>query len=467
MSLTRRIRNAYAALTGRSYEAAGGGRRFRGFVEQPSALRAAHEARGPILRRARSLYVNNALARSGVDAWTSAIVGSGIKLQSTLMAPDLREKISLAFERWTDFADADENTDFYGLQALVTTLLVRDGEAFVAFVNGPEGRLRLRVLDADQIDASVTKNIGEGGRIVQGVEFRADGSLAAYHLRRDNPGLPLAVSIETVRIPADQVLHIFRRDTAGQVRGVSWLSPCLLKLYDNDATIDAMQMNLKTSSLVVGVITDPNGNAAQNFGAEVDGDGSASRGMEPGELIVSTDGTRVDFNNPPSIGQEVNDFLRLVRQEISAALGIPSFALTGDMSEANFSSMRVGLIEWQRRAEAYQHSIISFQLLRPVWRRWLAMEVVAGRMQIPGFLRDPESSLGVRAIPPRARWVDPLKDAKAEILAIDAGLMSRREAVASRGYDIEALDREIAEDDRRAQRLGIDPNVTTPKGAAA
>lgn len=60
-----------------------------------------------------------------------------------------------------------------------------------------------------------------------------------------------------------------------------------------------------------------------------------------------------------------------------------------------------------------------------------------------------------------------LKDAKAEILAIDAGLMSRREAVASRGYDIEALDREIAEDERRAQHLGIDPSIKPSKGAAA
>ena len=44
---------------------------------------------------------------------------------------------------------------------------------------------------------------------------------------------------------------------------------------------------------------------------------------------------------------------------------------------------------------------------------------------------------------------------EAELDAISGGLTSRREAVASRGVDIEALDDEIAADNARAKTLGL------------
>ena len=58
-------------------------------------------------------------------------------------------------------------------------------------------------------------------------------------------------------------------------------------------------------------------------------------------------------------------------------------------------------------------------------------------------------------MPPRNDWVDPQKDVAAEVAAINAGLMSRRQAVAARGYDLEALDAEIAADNARAASLGL------------
>lgn len=66
---------------------------------------------------------------------------------------------------------------------------------------------------------------------------------------------------------------------------------------------------------------------------------------------------------------------------------------------------------------------------------------------------------------------------QAELDAIAGGLMSRREAVTSRGVDIEALDAEIAADNARAGSLGLvftnpnrpnqmEPGNADPKPAA-
>ena len=59
-------------------------------------------------------------------------------------------------------------------------------------------------------------------------------------------------------------------------------------------------------------------------------------------------------------------------------------------------------------------------------------------------------------LPTKWDWVDPLKDANAEIAQIEAGLKSRTQAIAERGYDAEQVDREIAAERDRERALGLD-----------
>ena len=59
-------------------------------------------------------------------------------------------------------------------------------------------------------------------------------------------------------------------------------------------------------------------------------------------------------------------------------------------------------------------------------------------------------------LPTKWDWVDPMKDASAEILQIEAGLKSRTQAISERGYDAEQVDREIAAERKRERALGLD-----------
>jgi capsid protein len=63
--------------------------------------------------------------------------------------------------------------------------------------------------------------------------------------------------------------------------------------------------------------------------------------------------------------------------------------------------------------------------------------------------------VAVKWIPPKWDWVDPLKDRKAEIEAVEAGLKSRSDVIESEGYDAEEVDRRIAADHAREQELGL------------
>ena len=68
---------------------------------------------------------------------------------------------------------------------------------------------------------------------------------------------------------------------------------------------------------------------------------------------------------------------------------------------------------------------------------------------------NPAVARPVQWIPPRWDWVDPLKDIQAQVLAMEAGITSRRKVVEATGYDIEEVDRENAADAARATGLGL------------
>lgn len=460
------FKRMFRAIETRSfgYDGAAGGRRWRGTSDMPVILSAMHQARGPLARRARYLAANNALAASGVEAWVSALIGTGIKPQSSHVNQPVRQALNLAFENWTDDADADGLTDFYGLQAIMVRRMVVDGEAFALLVN-TAGDLRVRLIDAEQVDASLTRDLTGGGRIVQGVEFDAKANRVAYHILPERPGMPFShLGLTATRVPADQVIHLFRPEAPGQVRGVSWFAPVMLRLADLDSWRDAQLVRQKVAAMLTAFVTTMDGTAAPFDGAP-DPRGNLVGGLEPGTIKFLDPQQDVRFSTPAGIGEEVIDFAKITEREIAAGLGVPAAVLTGDLSDVNYSSIRAGLVEWRRRVEALQHNVIAFQVLRPIWRRWAATEVLSGR--VSGVVA---AAMPVKFITPKQAWVDPAKDVQAELDAIDGGLMSRREAVTSRGVDIEALDAEIAADNQRAAALGLtftNPNRKEPVNADA
>jgi lambda family phage portal protein len=142
--------------------------------------------------------------------------------------------------------------------------------------------------------------------------------------------------------------------------------------------------------------------------------------------------------------------------QISAALGIPYPYLANDMVKGNFSNSRLALIEFRRRVSAWQHSVMVYQLCRPVYARWMDAAVLSGGLTLPDYEANRVRLLTADWLPTKWDWVDPLKDANAEIAQIEAGLKSRTQAIAERGYDAEQVDREIAAERERERLLGLD-----------
>jgi lambda family phage portal protein len=261
------------------------------------------------------------------------------------------------------------------------------------------------------------------------------------------------MTLDTARVPAEDMAHLFNPIAPGQLRGITWLAPVLLRVHELDQYEDAALVKAKVAALFTGFIRDPDGTVAGlNNGSAVNG--VLQVGMEPGSLIPLPPGADIQFSDPADPG-DYSAYTRNHIRAIASGLGLPYELVSGDLEGVTYSSIRAGLVEFRRRIEQLQHTVVVFQLCRPVWERFVRLAVLMGHLPARDFDRDPAPYLACDWLPPRFDWVDPLKDARAEIEQIEAGLKSRSQSIAERGYDAEQVDAQIAADRAREARLGL------------
>lgn len=429
-----RVANAILPQAIRRFDAAGGGRRFGNTANFSNYRNETFVASSQIRPRARNLAVNNPWAANGIDNLVTALVGTGITPVAKIIDKQARRAANATFKKWAKTCDAEGLTDFYGLQARAALSLVIDGEAFVYLKETSNG-LKLQIIPPEQIGnqfANTAESVGSLAGVIGGVRFNEAGERIAYQVRL-NPNTSVITEI-----PAQDMVHLFMPLGAGQVRGVSWLAAVLLKLTDLDALEDALLMGFKIAAMHMGFLTDLNNTSATVYDGTQTGT-SLESALEPGTLKVLPAGVDVKFNSPSQAQQSV-EFAALELRAVAAGLQMPEFLLSGDMRGANYSSMRSALVSFRQRIERIQYQIFIPQFLDKVWARVM-------------FLSNEE--IECEWFPPALPWVDPLKDVQAQQSEIEAGLTSRRHAVARRGYDVEDLDDEIAADRAREKLLGL------------
>ena len=463
------------------FDGASTGRRMVSWNASDENINSVLQGSSEILRaRSRDLARKNPYAINAIDSFVGNCISTGIKPQSQHPTASVKEAIQKAWLTWTDEADAAGLTDFYGLQALVCRALVEGGECFVRIRNRYAGDglsvpMQLQVLEAEHCPVTKNEELSNGNRIRSGIEFDPIGRRVAYHLYPEHPGSGATAlfaegSTDTKRIPAEEILHVFRPLRPGQMRGQPWLAPVLATLYDLDKYDDAELMRKQVAAMFAGFITQtaPDESvlpgAASDSGSSTAPDGVQFAGLEPATVQQLLPGEDIKFAEPADVGGMYVEFMRVQLRKIAAGLGITYEQLTGDLTGVNYSSIRAGMLEFRRRAEQFQHSVMVFQFCRPVYRLWVQQAVLIGAVPAPQGRADMQKHQSVKWIAPGWPWVDPLKDLTAKRLEIRSGLTSRSAAVSEKGEDSEVIDREQQQDNQRADdwKLSYDSDGRRP-----
>lgn len=430
----------------RSLDAATGGRRGNGLGMFGPVNSEIGAAVGLVSSRAAYLAANNAYCANAVANWVAFLVGTGPRPNARALDRDARKLVHGRFDIFWESADHSGRTDLGGLVALMVRDMVVKGEALAVFRDGAEG-VQLQVIPPEHLDASKTISFGDGRQVVQGVEFDASGRRLAYWIFPDRPHSIFVDHAPAVRVGAEHVLHMFHPLGPGQVRGLSWLAPAVLPASELDQYQDALLVSAKVAAMHAGFIKDATDTGDEELPL-------SDPVWEPGAMSRLPLGTDVVFNSPDQV-KDAPALLRLNLQALAAAIGVPEHLLSGDLTGANYSSLRAGMIPFRARMEQVQYTTIVPQLLRPIWQRWLSREVLSGAVDVSPMTR-------ADWIMPRPMQVDPLKDIEATERALAAGLTSRTQAVNAFGWNVDDLDEEIAADRARESDLGL--GFTNEKG---
>lgn len=427
-----------------------------------ASANADHAADAPMLRaRARSLVQNNPYARKALDSLVANVVGEGITLESKARRKADRATLQTLWATWQGQCDAEGRADFNGLVAPAYRAMEQDGEVLIRLrsrrpEDGLAVPLQLQLLEIDYLDSTKQAATSEaGGPIVSGIEFDALGKPAAYWLRDRHPGDTLAavghLSLKSMRVSAESIIHLFAPDRPGQARGITRFAPVIARLRDLAIYEDAELARKQNESLLSVIVSgDAEQFAVPSAGKTVAGaQADASQFGQLGQLapgaVLSANGQHVTVAQPAAAGGYA-DYIRVQLYAVAAGLGVTYEMLTSDLSKVNFSSGRTGQQEFRRGATQRQWHVLVPRLLTPVWRAFVERAVLAGHLKAPDY--------AVEATPPRWGYVNPQQDVRADAEEVKAGLSSVSEKLRQRGYQPERVFAELGEDFRRMKETG-------------
>lgn len=474
-------------MTDQSYDAGRTtGRRVKAWRVPSSGPNASMAAIGTIRNRARAAARNDPWAGSALDKLVSNGIGTGIQAKGLFGEAAYKQSEKLLWGQFCKQCDADGVLDFYGMQGLAWREWKEAGECFARLrprrlSDGFAVPLQVQLIEAEQCPADYYATASNGNPIRAGIEFNAIGQRVAYWMYREHPGeyqTGTTNATELVRVPADQILHVYEPLRAGQLRGVPVATSVLTRMFNLDSLDDAVLERHKLANLFTVFFETDTGaeelgqggmvKEMQNGESNKDVDEVPLAGLEPGTAQELSPGQKAVFSDPPQAGTDYAEFLRGHLMAIAARHHVPYEVLTGDLRNISDRALRLVLNEFRRILEMWQWLVMIPRFCQPIREAYLDAAVLAGALQIDGYADNREAAVETLWVPQGWPYSHPVQDVDADIKAIRAGLTSRSSVVLSNGDDSEAIDDEQAADNARADAKGLkyESDGRQQKGAA-
>ncbi len=484
VSPTAGLRRAQARKVLRSYQGAESSRLTNN--KKPRNQSADQELLGPFgadaMRAwARALVRDNAYAWNVVDTIVSNVIGDGITAQSTYETPegedieDVNDSRDKMFQEWCEVADINGQLTFAEIQVLCQREMVEAGEILVRLIKTPakEHRgiarpvpLAIELIEADRLsldrDTFTVRHSKEtGNRVIRGVELDDKGRPIAYWIYPEHPNSPYTVRNQTPeRIPAKEILHLYRKDRVGQSRGVSWFSPVMQWMRDLGVYVDnEIQASAVASCFGVAVKTEsPIGNLLAPAGEDtVDDSGNSLDYLEPGMVVRLRPGESVESINPGRPNSASEPWISLMLRGIAAGTGTNYEAIAKDFSNTSYSSSRTSKLEDRARYKRAQNYIV-WHLCQPVWDEFCNAAARQGVESFPTsteLLDDRRKYAPVEWQTPEWEWVDPTSEQNAAADSIAKFMSTYQDELGSRGRSWRATYYQAAKEKKLRMKLGL------------
>ena len=397
----------------------------------------------------RMLVRDNAYAWGVVDTIVSSVVGRGIQTMSDLPdADDINEQRDELWQDWAKVCDINGQLDWHSLQSLAQREMVEAGEVLVHMVSVSEvdrGIRRpvpfaLELIEADRlaVEYDTLRPAPDGHEIVRGVEIDQLGKPVAYHVYKTHPS-DYVHKREVVRLPASNVIHLFRKDRVGQTRGVSWFAPVVSWLRDLGVYVENEMVSSAVAACYTAAIKSRS--PISMLGAEDGQDSSDSNGniydfMQPAMIMHLQPDEDIVFGNAGRPNSDAQTWINLILRGIAVGTGLSFETVARDYSYTSWSSNRASQLEDRRRFRCWQQ-YLEHQLCDVVWRRFCEKAAFISHPAFPSLveLLDNPSLVPSQNLATGWEWVDPQAEGDASAAAVYNNLSTVRDELGKKGYN--------------------------------
>jgi len=452
---------------GRNYSGASKSRLFTDFIAPSNSADSNLKYQlGTLRDRSRDLARNNEYAKRFLNLIKTNVVGeSGFTLQVRARNDDGQLDASgntileNAFKAWGRMGSAEVSgrMSWLDCQRFTAEGLARDGEVFIKKIRNPRFRngFTIQFIEPDLVDHEKNgHNEDNGNEIRMGVELDEFHRPVAYYILTDHPNddfFATPRSRKHIRVPADQIIHVFMPSRTYQTRGEPFMAPAIAGLKMLGGYREAELVAARSAAAKFGVITTPSGD--EYVGDDETDDGVPIIDMEPGSYSQLPAGHEFQMIDPTHPTTAFADFESAVLRGIASGLNVSYTSLSNDLTGVSYSSIRQGTIEERDHYRLLQSFLIE-HFCEPIFRAWLDAALDIGSIPIPINKFDKFSD----NIHFRGRgfaWVDPQREISASVVGLQNGLLSMNDVAANYGRDVEELFTQIQNDKEMAERYGL------------
>ncbi len=458
----------------RSYNAAAIDRLSKDWrYPQTSADVEIHQALRILRGRSRETYRNNDYLKRFVNLLKINVAGhEGIRLLSMLKKANgdfdtaANQKHEKGWQKWSKkkYCSVCGTLSLKDIinQALESWAI--DGELLIQKVRGwdnPFG-FALKVIEADHLDLDKNCVLPNGNTVSMGVEKNGFGKPVAYWILTAHPGNSAApqAGLVSQRFLAEDFIHFFRPERPGQSRGVPLVTTALnrLKMLGAYEEAELIASRLAASKMGFYTTNDPTG----DFGDDDDDDEESSESTEfvqeasPGTFEVLPDGYGFQSWDPQHPNAAFADFEKAILRGGASGLNVSYVGLSNNLEGVSYSSIRQGELADRDAWRVIQHFVID-DLLTEIHEGWLDMSLLKGALDLPYSQKDKLQD-EIKWRPRGWKWVQPDKEVKANLNAIENGVSSIYGVCAEGGEDYE----DIILDNARAKAFAEDKGLKLP-----
>jgi len=331
--------------------------------------------------------------------------------------------------------------------------LARDGEVLIRQITDPTSDFgyKIEFLEADHLNDTKNEIYTNGNKVVMGVEINDKRKPVAYHLYKNHPNdLGLSQSNETIRDPAEEVIHAFVRQRPEQTRGYPFVAPVMGNIKMLNGYYEAEITAARVSSAKMGFFTSPAGDGY--VGEDVQDEYTPIMSAEPATFEQLPAGMDFKAFDPAHPTTAFESFSTAILRSIASGLNISYHSISNDLSSVNYSSLRAGSLEDRDQYRMLQKFMIE-HFMEPIFRSWLK-NAMTRSINLP-IVKYDKFADGVSYIPRSWGWVDPQKEMQANIAGLQNGIVTYQDIEANYGRDVEELFEQHEREQKLAEQYGV------------